>query len=195
MIVGKHGWKVRVWQSGSFDFKVSQKPLQIHCYIEISACARLHPHSNNHMHRVSAHVAFFFFTLMKRNKWERRRRRRQRRGWWGDCALLTSVWMVIFIRVDMSSEVKNLTNKLATQFCPRRDKDTGVLCKHHKNAGAFCFHRHSGTRGSGWMLIFKEWRNTQHMDSIWTFLLAGHQTGLFCRCSNDGKSCSNPFIW
>lgn len=45
----------------------------------------------------------------------------------------------------MTSEVKNLTNKLATQFSPRRDKETGVLSEASQIAGLFSFHRHSGT--------------------------------------------------
>lgn len=45
----------------------------------------------------------------------------------------------------MTSEVKNLTNKLAAQFFPHGDKDTGVPSKSIKTVGLFCFHRHSGT--------------------------------------------------
>lgn len=47
----------------------------------------------------------------------------------------------------MTSEVKNLTNKLATRFSPRGDKETGVLSEASQIAELFSFHRHSGTPG------------------------------------------------
>lgn len=39
----------------------------------------------------------------------------------------------------MTSEVKNLTNKLAAQFSPHGDKDAGVPSKSTTNSGAFLF--------------------------------------------------------
>lgn len=64
----------------------------------------------------------------------------------------------------MSSEVKNPTNKRAAQFSPHRDKDTGVLGWHLKGwvSASIGILGHISVE----MVIFKECRHTEHMDSI-----------------------------
>ena len=135
MMVGKHGWKVRQGWSGNLDLKVVlslvPKTTSDSLHGEMLAFTHTHTTSNNHM-QTFFFALIAFSILMKWNKW---------RGGC-DCASLPSDWMVIFIWVDVSSEVKNLTNKLATQFSPRGDKDTGVLSPGITSARAFCFHRH-----------------------------------------------------
>lgn len=85
----------------------------------------------------------------------------------GDCASLPSDWALIFIQVDMSSDVKSLTNKPAAEFCRGRDKDIGVSSQNITNGGLSVSVGILGHTNTG-EFIFEAWRSTEHMDSIKT---------------------------
>lgn len=103
--------------SGNLDLKVvpshSKHHFRFDAHRNTCMYGYINTHTSSRIHWVFALIAFSFLP-----KWNKRR-----------AVVLHHPpdWMVIFIWVDMSSEVKNLTNKLATQFSPCRDKDTGVL--------------------------------------------------------------------
>lgn len=85
----------------------------------------------------------------------------------GDCASLPSDWALIFIQVDMSSDVKSLTNKPAAEFCRGRHKGIGVSSQSIPNGGPSVSMGTLGHTNAG-EFIFEAWRSTQHMDSIKT---------------------------
>lgn len=58
------------------------------------------------------------------------------------------------------------------QFYPHRDKDTGVLCRHRESRGSLVSIGILGHSDMG-MVIFKEWCNADHMDSIRGFSFSG----------------------
>lgn len=58
------------------------------------------------------------------------------------------------------------------QFYPHRDKDTGVLCRHRESRGSLVSIGILGHSDMG-MVIFKEWRNADHMDLIRGFSFSG----------------------
>lgn len=85
----------------------------------------------------------------------------------GDCASLPSDWALIFIQVDMSSDVKSLTNKPAAELCRGRDKAIGVSSQSIINGGLCVSMGILGHTKAG-EFIFAAWRSREHMDSIKT---------------------------
>lgn len=59
----------------------------------------------------------------------------------GDCASLPSDWALIFIQVDMGSDVKSLTNRVLPW---QRQRHRCLLSEHYER-WALCFYGHSGT--------------------------------------------------
>lgn len=86
----------------------------------------------------------------------------------GDCASLPPDWALIFIRVDMSSDVNSLTNKPAAEFCRGRDKDIGVSSQSITNGWLSVSMGILGHANAG-VFISKAWRSTEHMDSVKDF--------------------------
>lgn len=73
----------------------------------------------------------------------------------------------------MSSKVRNLTNKLAAQFSPCRDKDAGIL---GRNAGVFCFHWHFWDTVMWWCSYLKN----DITQSTWIQFGLGFSFFFFC---------------